>query len=220
MRFQGIAVPVLALIAVMATDQLLHSHDRATTRCWRGAPPPRTVNEIRESVAFTCEGPEGLEYCSPRTFAATFAADLPYIKAYRSQLEHRWLEDLEAGGYVAAFGLAYLGSARALPDLRLRLLSERHFYGWESSRPDAPDVLYADEQYPRHLALISAIEHISGQPLSATVSLSRSERRRLLADASDCDSSPAAHWLLHKLDGAPLPTEAAIAAARRRCEQQ
>ena len=135
-------------------------------------------------------------------------------------MKQRWIERLTAGERDAAFGLAYLGSVRALPELRLELLKERHFYGWESSRPDAPDVVYADEQYPRQLALISAIERISHRPLTSVVRLSPDERRSLQRDAAHCDRGAAARWLLHKLEGVPLPSEREIAAAYRVCAQR
>jgi hypothetical protein len=223
MRMTNIAVPFIALVALVAVDRVFHPHPRRAARTVCGAaarPLPPTVDQVVDSIAAACSGPDGVEVCGPPVFAATFAHEMPGIGANRRELEHRWLDRLGAGDRDAAFGLAYLRSVRALPLLRLELLNERHFYGWESSRRDAPDVLYADEQYPRQLALISAIEHISRRPVTSVVRLSPDERRWLQRDTAHCDRGAAARWLLHKLEGAPLPTEREIAAARSVCDQR
>jgi hypothetical protein len=222
MRTTNIAVPFIALVALVAADRVFHPHRRPATRmvCGAAARPLPTVDQVVDKLAAKCSGPDGVEVCGPPVFAATFAHELPVIGANRGELEHRWIERLGAGDRDAAFGLAYLGSVRALPELRLELLNERHFYGWESSRPDAPDVLYADEQYPRQLALISAIEHISRRRVTSVVRLSPDERRWLQRDATDCERGAAARWLLNKLDGVPLPSEHEITAAHRACEQR
>ena len=222
MRMTNIAAPLVALVALVAADRVFHPHKRPAARmvCGPAARPLPTVAEVVDNVAAACSGPDGVEACGPSVFAAAFTHELPVISANRGELEHRWIERLGAGDRDAAFGLAYLGSVRALPELRLELLNERHFYGWESSRPDAPDVLYADEQYPRQLALISAIEHISRRPVTSVVRLSPDERRWLQRDTTHCDRGAAARWLLHKLEDAPLPNEREIAAAHRVCDQR
>jgi hypothetical protein len=218
MQLRNAAFPIVALLAFVAVDRVFHPHHAAPrTTCV----PPRampTLDHVVERIESACSGPEGLEDCVPPAFADTFRPELPVIEANRRMFEHLWIESLARGDRAAAFGLAYLDSRRALPHLRLELLNERYFYGWESSRPDAPDVLYADEQYPRHLALISAIEHISRRPFTSFVRLSPEELSWLRRDAADCDRGAAARWLLHKLGGEPLPGERDIAAARRACE--
>ena len=220
MRMTNIVVPVVALVTLVAADRAFHQHRPARAiPHMRRAPvhPLPTVDQIVERVSATCSGPEGIEVCGPSVFAATFADELLMIEAHRGVLEQRWLGRLRAGDRDAAFGLAYLRSVRAVHALRLELVGERHFYGWESLRPNAPDVLYADEQYPRQRALISAIEHITGQPFTSVVRLLPEERRWLQRDAADCDRGAAARWLLHKLEGVPLPSEREIAAAQRVC---
>ena len=221
MRMQNIAFPIVAMLALVAADRVFHPHGRAAPRmvCAPARSLP-TKDEVVEKVATQCAGPDAVDECGPPVFADRFVRELPIIDANRGMFEHRWIESLGTGDRAAAFGLAYLGSLRALPELRLELLHERHFYGWETSRPNAPDVLYADEQYPRQLALITAIEHISHRSVTSVVRLSPEERRWLRRDAGACDRGAGARWLLHKLDGAPLPGEREIAAARRACEQQ
>jgi len=112
-----------------------------------------------------------------------------------------------------------MGSRRALPVLRARLLAERYFYGWETSSLDDPKILFADEQYPQHQALIHAIEAITGRPLRSVVKLSDDERSELARDAAVICDGRAATWLLHKLDGAPLPRAAANRARRLQCDE-
>jgi hypothetical protein len=125
---------------------------------------------------------------------------------------------LAGGDHVAAYGLAWLSSKGALPELRRRLLTDRNFYGWETSTPDPNDSVYADNQYHHHQAYITAIEAISGRPLRHAVKLTRAERARLRRDAAGCDEWRAAVWLLHKLDGTPLPGTARNRSKRIRCE--
>ena len=105
-----------------------------------------------------------------------------------------------------------------LPELRHRLLTERHFYGWETSTPDQPEILYAEDQFPQHQKLMLLIEHRSGRPLRDAIKLSPAERLRLRRDAAGCDGWRAATWLLHELDDAPLPRAARNRAKRIACE--
>jgi hypothetical protein len=105
-----------------------------------------------------------------------------------------------------------------LPELRRRLLTERHFYGWETSTPDLPEILYAQDQFPQHQMLMSRIEQVSGRPLRDVIRLSPAERLQLRHDAAGCDGWRAATWLLHELDGAPLPRTARNRAKRIACE--
>lgn len=168
-----------------------------------------------DEIAAACSGPEGAESCAPRAFAAQFGARL---EGDRGALERRWLAELAHGDHVAAYGLAWLGTRRALPQLRRRLLADRTFYGWETSTPDPPSSVYDDSQYHHHQAYIIAIEAISGRPLRDVVKLSRAERAQLRREAAGCDHWRAATWLLHKLDGAPLPGTARNRAKRIACE--
>jgi len=105
-----------------------------------------------------------------------------------------------------------------LPELRHRLLTERHFYGWEGSAPDQPDILYAEDRFPQHQMLMLRIEQLSGRPLRDVIRLSPAERLQLRRDAASCDGWRAATWLLHELDGAPLPRTARNRSKRIACE--
>jgi hypothetical protein len=105
-----------------------------------------------------------------------------------------------------------------LPELRHRLLTERRFYGWETSTPDQPDVLYDGDQFPLHQVLMLRIEQLSGRPPRDAIRLSPAERLQLRRDAAGCDGWRAATWLLHELDGAPLPRTARNRAKRIACE--
>jgi hypothetical protein len=144
---------------------------------------------------------------------------MPMVRANRDALEQLWLSDLAGGNHTAAYGLAMLDSRRALPVLRARLLAERYFYGWETLSLDDPKILFADEQFPRHQALIRAIEAIAGRPLRSVVKLSDDERSRLARDAAVVCDGRAATWLLHELDGAPLPRAAVNRARRLQCDE-
>ena len=105
-----------------------------------------------------------------------------------------------------------------LPELRHRLLTERHFYGWETSTPDRPEILYAEDQFPQHQLLMLQIQRLSGRPLREVIRLSPAERLQLHRDAAGCEGWRAATWLLHELDGAPLPHAARNRAQRIACD--
>jgi hypothetical protein len=220
----GMGAPVLALLMLLAADRAFHRHRRAPPRAacagpdfGRARPAPLTMDDVRQNITMMCSGPEAPEDCAPSMFAETFARELPVIAENRKELEREWLGELASGGSAPALGLAYLDSRLALPVLRQLLLRERGFYGRETSIPDAPDVVFADDQYPRQRALIAAIEHISRRPLRAAVRLTDADRHRLRRDAAGCAGAEAARWLLNKLDGAPLPTRTELAVARRAC---
>ena len=141
-------------------------------------------------------------------------------------VEQRWLADLEAardelpgyGDHIAAYGLGWLRSERALPELRRRLVADRHWEFLEWGEPDDPADRFGDYQFPHHFAFAGAIEHITERPWREVVKLTGAERRRLRLDSRGCDGAFAAHWLLHELDGAPLPSWRANTAWRHRCE--
>jgi len=105
-----------------------------------------------------------------------------------------------------------------LPELRHRLITERHFHSWEGSAPDQPDILYAEDRFPQHQMLMLRIEQLSGRPLHDVIRLSPAERMQLRRDAASCDGWRAATWLLHELDGAPLPHAARNRAQRIACD--
>ena len=61
---------------------------------------------------------------------------------------------------------------------------------------------------------------INGAPLRDVIELSPAERLQLRQDAAGCDGWRAATWLLHELDGAPLPRTAYNRAKRIACDRQ
>ena len=107
-----------------------------------------------------------------------------------------------------------------IPELRRQLLAERAFHGWESSTPDRPEILYGEEQFLRQRMLMLRIVYLAGVPLRDAIRLSPAERLQLRRDAAGCDGWRAATWLLHELDGAPLPHTARNRAKRIACEGQ
>jgi hypothetical protein len=179
----GVAIPVTAISLALFADLTLHDHGHGRRRhCQRPqapavqppatpapAPPPRkqSLDEALEQLTSKCSNWDKVDKCGPGRFATTMASELPVFEANRLVLEQRWLADLEAardelpgyGDHIAAYGLGWLRSERALPALRRRLVADR-----------------------------------------------------------GCDGAFAAHWLLHELDGAPLPSRAANTAWRHRCE--
>jgi len=208
----GVAAPLGALTIAVVADRLFHhafvcrepaGYDK-DIGLRPAAPLAQPPEDVFEAIQATCGGPEGVESCGPLDFAHNFANRLAE-REDRTALERRWLTELANGDHVAAYGLAWLGSRRALPELRRRLLADGYFYGWETLSANEPEILYADGQYPHHQAMIAAIEHISGQPLRATVKLSPAERERLRAGAARCNTWQTEIWLLHRLDDTPLP---------------
>ena len=146
--------------------------------------------------------------CSlPRTHADA-VVEIEVIDAVEAKVEANFEGDLFPSD------LARL----TLPELRHRLLTERHFHGWEGSAPDQPDILYAEDQFPQHQVLMLRIEQLSGRPLRDVIRLSPAELLLLRRDAAGCDGWRAATWLLHELDGAPLPHAARNRAQRIACD--
>ena len=85
--------------------------------------------------------------------------------------------------------------------------------------PDRPEILYAEDQFLQATrVLMLRIEQLSGVPLRDAIKLSPAERLQLREDAAGCDGWRAATWLLHELDGAPLPRTAHNRAKRIACE--
>src|SRR5688572_25394973 len=100
MRMTNIAVPFIALVALVAADRVFHPHPPRAARllCGPAARPlPPTVDQVVDNLAAACSAPDGVEVCGPPVFAATFAYELPVIGANRGELEHRWIERLGAG---------------------------------------------------------------------------------------------------------------------------
>jgi len=113
------------------------------------------------------------------------------------------MQALRRGSHVAAYGVAWAGAREAVPLLREGLLRERYFYGWESSDAPSIEARTRDEQYPRHVARILALEHLTGRPIREAVGLTQSERGVLAAEAMR-DREPGgpgdvARWLLLEL---------------------
>jgi hypothetical protein len=78
--------------------------------------------------------------------------------------------------------------------------------------------VYAGDQFPQHQLLMLRIQRLSGRPLRDVIRLSPAERLQLHRDAAGCDGWRAATWLLHELDGDPLPRTARNRAKRIACE--
>jgi hypothetical protein len=225
----GVAAPIGLLAIAWAADRMFHHGGcveprlPARAEAAPAAPEParRRRDDVFGDIALVCDGPEGVEACAPAAFAEKFEDRLRWwfpSMTKRDDLEGLWLTMLAGGDHVTAYGLAWLDSKRALPELRRQLLADRYFYGWETSTPDPPDNVYADEQYPHHQAYILAIEKISGRPVRDVVMLTHAERAGLRRDAAGCKGWRAAVWLLHEIDGAPLPGTARNRAKRIRCE--
>ena len=223
----GIAAPICLLAVAWFADRLFHH------RSGPASPPnqhaivdptdqdqarERSLDDLLESYGQVCRGPEAVEDCTPFAFDYMLAPKFRELGVTRSDLERRWLAELSSGDPVAPFGLAWLGSKRALPALRHLLIVVRSCAQWRPTRPDDTDTLFSDDQFPRQRGLIAAIERISGRPVRDTVGkLSWSERVQLYGDAEGCEGSRAATWLLHKFDGAPLPSSSQNRAKRLAC---
>jgi len=170
---------------------------------------PAQVDELLAVFAAACAGPEGVEDCSVARFEHTFARELPAMQRRRSELVARWMGALRAGGHSAAYGLAWAGAREALPLLRAGLLADRYFYGWESSDAESLAARMRDEQYPRHLARIGAIEALSGRPIREAVALTPEEQEALVRESLEGgepgDPPDVARWLLSKLARVEAP---------------
>lgn len=223
----GIAAPICLLAVAWFADRMFHH------RSCPASPPDRraiveqaeqdqarerSLDDLLKRYGQVCKGPEAVEDCTPFAFDYMLAPKFRELGVTRIDLERRWLSELSSGDPVAPFGLAWLGCKRALPALRDLLLVARSCAQWRPTRPDDTDILFSDDQFPRHRALIAVIERISGRPVRDTVGkLSWFERVQLYRDAGGCEGSRAAMWLLHKFDGAPLPLSSQNRAKRLAC---
>lgn len=171
--------------------------------------------KLLETEVTVLDAPEAME-CRDTLEVGSFpewsllGKELAQLRKYSRQVEPILLENLRNGHHGAAYVLAYLGTTEALPILRERLLNERYFYGWEGTdRTDEKSYL-SDNQFPRHVAYMTAIERISGQPIWEAMKLSDAEKTKLENEArkirplsTGTERYFAAKWLLIKLTHPP-----------------
>ena len=147
------------------------------------------------------------------------ATELPVFEANRAVRSSSGGWPSSRAGAIASRPTAWGGCAASArsPSCDVDLIADRH---WEfrSGPPDDPADRFGDYQFPNHFAFAGAIEDITHRPWREVVKLTGAERRRLRLDSRGCDGAFAAHWLLHELDGAPLPSRRANTAWRHRCE--
>jgi hypothetical protein len=205
----GIAAPIGLLAIAWTADRILHHADSEPAARNDVGPvadePTASPDDIFEQIAAACSPATGVETCSPHPFAERFA-DRLLAREDRGALERRWLADLAKGDHVAAYGLAWLGSKRALPELRHQLLTDRTAAGGPISNADQAADAYADDLFPHHVAYVLAIKEISGQHLRRALKLSGIERGRLRREIVGCDRWRPALWLLHQIDDFPVPS--------------
>lgn len=114
------------------------------------------------------------------------------------------------GDHSAAWIAAYFRIESSLPYLRNGLLAERSFYGWEGPDYTQEQAWLQDQQYPRQMGYITAIEAITGKPIDQAIVLDKTERENLIKEASidDIDwrtnalsyeRTMCAKWMLQKL---------------------
>ncbi len=65
---------------------------------------------------------------------------------------------------------------------------------------------------------MTLIERLSHRPVRDVVKLTNTERIDLYRDAQGCYGWRAAQWLLHELDGAPLPSRDQTRTKRFTCD--
>jgi hypothetical protein len=231
-RLLGITLPLAAMVFALFVDLTLHGHGRRG-RCGRhghavlqdATPPAMSLEDALQALERKCSNSAAVTACLPSRFGITMAAEMAVFEANRASLEEWWLADLAVGDvpgrhgdHIAAYGLAWLRSERALPELRRRYVADRHaeFLAW-GEQPDDPEDVYATGQFPHHVAFAAAIEHIARRPLRHVVKLSDEDRGQLRLDTHDCVTSFAAHWVLHELDGVPFPSAGATIASFEHC---
>jgi hypothetical protein len=218
----AVAAPICLLLVGALADRRLHHGPTRPALAAAAAPALESpVAAVRAKLARLCAEPSSVDGCTLPLLDAAFADDRPVLRANRNELEHSWLIDLEGvGTSVSAYGLALIGSRRALPLLRHRLLTDDLFDRRGLKALDDPAVLFADGPFARGIAYVRAIESIGGRPLREAVRPTRAERRTLRQETVDCAAPENGHWLLHQLDGAPLPTASANRAHRLACEAE
>ena len=90
MRMTNLAVPFIALLALVAADRVLHPHEPCGNTAHAAAPAGARAADRgsnRQERRGRCSGPEGVEVCGPPVFASTFVHELPAIRANRGELE-------------------------------------------------------------------------------------------------------------------------------------
>jgi hypothetical protein len=128
------------------------------------------------------------------------------IKKYRDELEPLIVQRIDSG-YAWVYLAAYLRYQSAIPKLKNELLKCNHFYGWEGGDYQKIERYLDDEQYCYQMAYISAIEYISGKPVSKAITLTYEENAALKTKADKCFECNKdalafcyARWLLNKLN--------------------
>jgi hypothetical protein len=174
---------------------------------------PPTALDLLHKIRRSCPHPERTDVCSPRTLTAALANDIPAIKAHYRAIEQGALDRLPSGDPVPIHALGFLRSRRALPVLRTMLLDAESDADWKDL-----EIPY-DQQFPRHLLLMQAIENIEGLTIRHAFRLTRAEHRRLSDAAAGCRRENSAQWLLYKLAGTPLPTMSEKSAHRSACHR-
>jgi hypothetical protein len=233
-----LVAPICFLVLAAIADRVLHHapppvrEQRATAPAPRPAPAvqsiivpdapvasakPQTALDLLHEIRRSCPHPERADGCSPVTLTAALADDMPAVRAHYRTLEERYLARLASGDYVPIHALGFLRSRRALPALREALFMVESPTDWNLAEPNEPAIFYADAQFPRHLALMQAIESIEGRPIRRAFKLTRAERSRLSRVAAGCHGETSAQWLLYKLAGTPLPAFSELRAHRAAC---
>ena len=177
---------------------------------------PPTALDLMHEIRRACPNPDRADGCSPATLTAALANDLPAIRAHYHTIEERYIARLASSEYLPIHALGFLRSRRALPVLSELLFMAESDADWLAP-PNEPSIFYADRQFPRHRALLQAIESIEGLPIRRAFKLTRAEHRQLSSTAAACHRSTTAQWLLHELDGTPLPTFGEIRAHHAAC---
>lgn len=244
MSRQGIARSSLAIFAPIGllalgavADRIFHHAPPPVTRPHAAAPAarpapivranivpdppvastePPTALDLLHKIRASCPDPARPDGCSPLTLTVALANDMPAIGANYRTIEERYLARLVSEEYLPIHALGFLRSRRALPVLRASLFITASPADW-LGRPEDPSIFYADEQFPRHLALMQAIESIEGLPIGRAFKLTPAEHRRLSRAAAACHGATTAQWLLNKLAGTPLPDLSQIRAHHSAC---
>ncbi len=133
--------------------------------------------------------------------------EIEKIRKYRKELEPLILEQIRSG-YSWVYLAAYLHYENAVPKIKDELLKCDKFYGWEGGDYSGINRYLNDEQYCYQLAYISAIEYITGKPISKAITLTNQEISYLKGKAEKCNESNKQNlaevcygkWLLEKLN--------------------
>ncbi len=131
--------------------------------------------------------------------------EIEKIKKYKSELEPFIIQRIDSG-YSWIYLASYLHYESAVPKIKDRLLKCDKFYGWEGGDYQKIERYLDDEQYCYQMAYITAIEYITGKPISKAITLTDKENAYLKNKADKCiecnkDAQAFcwARWLLDKL---------------------